>query len=233
MMINRDDDERKRREAMGRDEDERKRREAWIGMLGAAFLGVFLLFGVFQGSLFGSFHNMLQGLQNPVFTGSTVSSANGSTILVPQSSTQGAGTQATSQATPTVAVPTATPLPAEGPINVLFTGGSNAVQSNRSYTGAVTLTVSGTGQAQGTSYSDAFYIYTDLKGNNISSPTHHPFATLCINGQEVGHFVQSIPPYSATHTYTFTITAPGGPLIFGVCDTKIVDNTGLFSIKFA
>lgn len=210
--------------------DER-RRETWFGLLGAAFLGAFLLI-FFQGSLLQGFQSLTASSTSPVGR----SSSQG-VVIAPNagSLTQTAQTAAgNSQVTPTVAASTLTPtvLAVEGPLTAPFTGGATAVHTSQSYTGPMTITVSGTGQAQGTMHSDAFYIYTDANGNPVA-PSHHSYATLCINGHPVDQFVQPIPPYSSDHTYKLTINAPGGPLTFGVCDSILTDNSGSFTITFS
>ena len=219
-MMNSNDDEKK-----GRAEE--RRRETWIGLLGAAFLGAFLLI-FFQGPL-------LQGVQSIFESPSGTSSPGAAVVPVAGSLTQTAQTpivNSNSQVTPIVSAPTPTIKTVERPLVALFTRGPVAVKTVRSYSGPVTITVSGTGQAQGTFSSDAFYIFTNASGQSVT-PSHHTYATLCINGQRVDHFVQAIPPYNAAHIYKFTFTAPGGPLTFGVCDTILTDNTGSFTITFS
>ncbi len=203
-MMNDNDDERIAHE-------EERRRETWLGLLGAAILGVFLLI-FFQGSLVQGFQSLTTSPTSPV-----VRSSSQGVVIAPNAGS-----------------PLAPTVPAvEGPLTALFTGGPNAVQTARSYSGPMTITVSGTGQAQGTLYSDAFYIYTDEKGNAVA-PSHHSYATLCINSHPVDQFVLPIPPYSSDHTYKFTINAPGGPLTFGVCgDSVLADNSGSFTITFS
>ncbi len=116
-------------------------------------------------------------------------------------------------------------------LSVPFVNGPNGKTTANSYTGNVAIYVSGTGQAAGAAFSDAFYIFTDGSGNPIT-PVHNPAFGLCINGQPVDNFLPVIPPFSGSsdHPYQFTITAPGGQLTFGVCDTFTVDNTGSFTI---
>lgn len=214
-----------------------RRNETWIGVLGATFLGaIFLVF-------FGV--PILQGTQsilgNPVAQTTSGATSQGAAIIPVVGN--GTGTAQTpvanAQATPTVSTPTPTVAPppptttaAEGPIIALFTGGPVAVTTVRSFSGPVTITVSGTGKAQATFTSDAFYIFTNASGQSVS-PSHHTFAGLCINGQRVDKFVQAIPAYSPDHTYRITIIAPGGPLTFGVCDTNLSDNSGSFTIKIS
>jgi len=226
-MMNNSDDEKK---AL----DEERRREAWIGLLGAAFLGAFLLI-FFQGSLLQGAQSIFASPTSSVAQTSSGASSQGVAALpVAGSLTQTVQTPvANSQITSTVSVPTAPPTTTiEGSLIVLFTGGPVAVKTAQSYSGPVTITVSGTGQAQGTIHSDAFYIYTDANGNTVA-PTHHSYTSLCVNGQRVDHLVRAIPSYNPNHIYKLTFTAPGGPLTFGVCDTILTDNTGSFTIKFS
>jgi len=220
---------------------EERRRETWIGLLGAAFLGAFLLI-FFQGPLLQGAQSIFASPTSPVVQTSSGASSQGG---VAAAAAVAGGTVArtaqtpvaNSQVTPTVSAPTPTAtLPpttttVEGPLIALFTGGRVAVNTAQSYSGPVTITVSGTGQAQGTFHSDAFYVYTDANGNTVA-PSHHTYATLCINGQRVDQFVQPIPAYNPAHIYKLTFTAPGGPLTFGVCDTILRDNTGSFTIMF-
>ncbi len=101
------------------------------------------------------------------------------------------------------------------------------------YTGTTTIKVSGTGQVAANFYSDAFWMYANDKMQRIE-PKHDPrFLSLCINSQPVDRFVQNIPNFSDTHTYTFQINAPGGMLTFGICDNGVSDNTGAFTVTIS
>jgi hypothetical protein len=102
--------------------------------------------------------------------------------------------------------------------------------TTKSYDGHVMISVSGKGQAAGSAYSDAFYIFTDDAGNPVT-PYHLVDFSLCINQQPVDNYV-AIPPYRTDHHYQFKIVLPGHPqhLTFGVCDTYTVDNAGRFTI---
>lgn len=240
-MMNNNDDERIAREEESRREAgvgvtgapgpgsngrhaEERRRETWLGLLGVAFLGAFLLI-FFQGSLLQGFQSLTASPASRV-----VRSSSQGVVIVPNagSLTQTAQTSAANaQVVLTRVVPAV-----EGSHTVPFTGGPDAVQTTRSYSGPVTITISGTGQAQGTLHSDAFYIYADANGNTVA-PSHHSYATLCINSHPVDQFVQTIPMYRSDHTYKLTINAPGGPLTFGVCDSVLTDNTGSFTIMFS
>lgn len=99
------------------------------------------------------------------------------------------------QITPTVSIaatpqgsPTPTPSPAGGnapvhaaaapagvgeTLTIPFASGTTGVRTSNSYTGPVTLTVSGTGQAAGCQYSDAFYIYAGCSGTPYNPPQHY------------------------------------------------------------
>ncbi len=113
-----------------------------------------------------------------------------------------------------------------------FTGGTNAVTTQQSYDGLITLRVSGIGQSAGTHYNDAFYTFTDSFGK-ATSPSHSDWFRLVINGQIAEVFIpgNQVPVYQPDHIYTFTIQSPGTKLTFGVKDLGIVDNTGEFIIE--
>jgi parallel beta-helix repeat protein len=117
-------------------------------------------------------------------------------------------------------------------LTVPFTGGLNGGVSSLTYKGLDTITVTGVGQASGTSYSDAFYIFADGNGNPIT-PQHHTSQynwVLAINGQHAEAFIpgQQVPAYRPDHRYTFRINAPSGPLTFGVGDGYGPDNSGRY-----
>ncbi len=133
-----------------------------------------------------------------------------------------------SPTTGTTATPTPTP-PLTETFTVPFTDGTSGVSTQNSYSGTVQITVSGSGQAASTKWSDAFYIYTDSSGNLINPPDHASCWVMDINSESTDSFV-STPSYNSSHSYTFTMTAPGGPLSFGVCDGVTTDNTGSFSV---
>ena len=149
-------------------------------------------------------------------------------------STTGGGSTAHSgvMATPTNTA-TATPDPSPTPITETvvanFTASPNTVTTTHSYSGTVSISVSGVGQAAQTAYSDAFYIYTDNFGNAVT-PRHSACWVLYIDDKPVDDFTSSIPAYTSSHSYSFTITAPGGTLTFGVCDSVTSDNTGSYTI---
>lgn len=118
-----------------------------------------------------------------------------------------------------------------------YRGGPNAVTSRESYSGLVTLTVSGIGQASATAYSDAFYILTNNAGVPVTPwrPNTNYNWLLWINGRHAEVLIpgQQVPPHRSDHTYTFQINAPGGRLTFGVGDVGVGtnDNTGSYVIR--
>lgn len=117
-------------------------------------------------------------------------------------------------------------------LTVPFVNGDLGAHTVNSYSGRVLVKVRGIGQAAGTAWSDAFYIFTDGEGNPVAPvhPTEWFNWTLWINGGPVDAFVNSIPPYNPDHVYVFHIDVPGGPLSFAVGDSYTIDNTGEYRI---
>lgn len=120
-------------------------------------------------------------------------------------------------------------------IVVPFKLGTAGVSTNGCYQGHVVVTVSGTGQAAGTQYSDAFYVFTDNHGVPITPihyapPKYYDTWELWINGGPSDYYVQPIPAFKNDHVYSFAMKAPGGPLTFAVGDTKTNDNTGFYTV---
>ena len=136
--------------------------------------------------------------------------------------------------TSTLASPTVTEVSPSCAIGetvmVPFTGGINAVLTQNSYNGTVILTASGTGQASGSDYNDAFYIYADVNGNPIELSNSEAFLT--IEGKPANELIsgEQVQAYRSDHVYTFSITASGGRLAFGVNDSGADDNTGSYEI---
>lgn len=121
-------------------------------------------------------------------------------------------------------------------LTALFTAGPTAVTTENSYAGALTVTVTGYGQAAGTSCTDAFYGFA----GTIASPCDTPFPSqpanefgLYVNGISATDWVASTPDYRDDHTYVLHLRVTGRPitLTFGVGDTYTVDNSGAFSIS--
>lgn len=115
---------------------------------------------------------------------------------------------------------------------VPFKNGVNGAVTQQTYSGIVELTVSGTGQAAGTTYSDAFYLYEHRDGTPML-PEHPDEFILTINSELAHNYLvdDEIPTYNEDHIYTFEINAPGGPLLFGVMDGFAGDNSGSYEIS--
>ncbi len=205
-------------------ENEKKRREVWIALLGAIFLGSFLIFGGCQAQIFPGLNAAAQGSLFPVATATVPATAapepTVTTVIIP--------TATAASVAPTVPVPVH-----EAPLVVPFAS-REGVTSTQSYSGPTSVTVSGSGQAQGKQFSDAFYLYTDAKGKAI--PPVHPKVNglLCVDSKPIDSYVLTIPAYNPTHVYPLSLNAPGGHLKFGVCDVpqNFGDNTNSFTIAF-
>jgi len=117
-------------------------------------------------------------------------------------------------------------------LTVPFSLGPAGVQTANAYSGPTAVAVMGIGQASGSQWSDAFYIFTDYDGNPVEPyhPTEFYNWMLWINGGPADNFVNPIPLYNPEHIYVFTINAPGGPLAFAVGDAGTGDNTGEYQI---
>jgi|GEM_PF-5686273 len=124
-------------------------------------------------------------------------------------------------------------------LNVPFTGGSAAATTVNSYSGEVWITVSGTGTIAATPpTNDAFYIFTDVSGVEITPVYPDPAVTpdsgiLWINGAAAQNVIVdwAAPPiYDATHTYAFLANVPAGTISFGAGDSAPTDNTGAYTI---
>lgn len=128
-------------------------------------------------------------------------------------------------------VPTHVARAASETVIVPFTSGDIGVQTQNTYSGNVTITVSGFGQAAGTSLSDAFYRFAEDGGSTPIVPELTTFALL-INGQLAANYLQLPPAYRSDHTYTFTIHAPGARLRFSLAvgDAFVADNSGEFVV---
>ncbi len=209
--------------------DDEKRREVWFALLGALFLGAFLIFGGCQAQIFPGLNAAAQGSFFPVTgtatptpTAQPATPTAAAVIVVPIAT-----------AVPVTPTPTVPPRVREAPLAVPFIN-KEGVTSTQSYSGPTPITVSGTGQAQGTQFSDAFYLYTDSNGKAITPVHSNSNGILCVNSKPVDSYVLSIPAYNPAHTYSISLNAPGGPLKFGVCDApaNFGDNTGSYTVAF-
>mgnify|MGYP000356640810 CR=1 FL=1 len=107
--------------------------------------------------------------------------------------------------------------------------------TQNTYSGTVTLNISGTGQAGNTDWSDAFYLYAHEDYVAYDPPLLQYFA-LEIDGQraiETLGLLENPPPYSSDHTYTVTYNVGTEPrrITFRISDSTVGDNTGEFRIE--
>ncbi|MFN8374151.1 MAG: hypothetical protein U0694_14900 [Anaerolineae bacterium] len=107
--------------------------------------------------------------------------------------------------------------------------------TQNSYRGMVTLIISGTGQAGGTDWSDAFYLYRRGDGSAYDPPLLQHF-DLEIDGQraiETLGLLENPPAYSPDHSYTVTydLGTQARRIAFRISDAVVGDNTGAFHIE--
>ena len=149
---------------------------------------------------------------------------------------------AQAQSTPTPAppatVPTAVPTPPPDTLETLTIPWtvSGGVWTTNSYSGHVSLTISGTGVAAGDILNDAFYLVDHVHEGcetlfvtqvwlvGWSSP--RPLANLIPDG---------CPEYSSDHTYQVVIDLGDyeGPLAFGTGDVSVGDNSGELTVSLS
>jgi hypothetical protein len=106
------------------------------------------------------------------------------------------------------------------------------VATKKTYSGQVTLEVSGQGREVRERHNDALYIFTDEAGNRVTPVV---LDGLCVNGTEVRALTPERPVYTAQgdHLYSLVIDLGNNQhtLEFGTCDTFRSDNAGEFEIK--
>lgn len=97
------------------------------------------------------------------------------------------------------------------------------------YEGNVIITVQGSGQALGTSQSDAFYILTDYSGNKVTPIKANEFS-LYINGRRLQDFYPQ--GYVKGSKYYFKLVLGDTPktIAFAIGDLYTSDNAGAFRI---
>ncbi|HJT56376.1 MAG TPA: protein kinase, partial [Ktedonobacteraceae bacterium] len=141
--------------------------------------------------------------------------------------------------TPTPRPPTPTPSPTPPPqphesMVVSFQDPLPGPSTQNSYSGQITITVCGSGEAwDKTGTSDAFYVYLNPDGSFHNPPFHgvkYPNWVLWINGHDATYYA-GLLGYLPSHKYTFTMNAPGGPLSFAVDDSVYSDNSGAYYIS--
>ncbi|HJT55789.1 MAG TPA: hypothetical protein VJ761_04785, partial [Ktedonobacteraceae bacterium] len=156
--------------------------------------------------------------------------SSGSTPLPISTPTTVPPTISPTQAPPT---PTATQKPITAETFRVYFDSANVnglgISTQHTYSGTVSILVSGYGQASSTEYSDAFYIYTDPAG----TPTTPHTATcwiLYINGNTADASV-GLPSYNSSHIYSVSMNlSQPGTINFGICDGQPADNTGYLTI---
>ena len=127
-------------------------------------------------------------------------------------------------------------------------------QTVNKYAGYILISVTGTGDAQGTNKNDAFYVYTDAGGNPVT-PSHDPnyyqlrYSTAAMSPLQPQFDAYKFivfdastntavtPPYTPTyqpsHTYSFAVPVPGfapSNLFFGTSDGIFNDNNGSYVV---
>jgi hypothetical protein len=102
------------------------------------------------------------------------------------------------------------------------------------YWDKVRLVIEGTGQAAGSAYGDAFYLYTDANGQPLEIP-QIGMSDLEIDGERALKalgLTDDPPPYEPKHLYAVIYAA--GPrarrIAFRISDESVGDNTGALTI---
>jgi hypothetical protein len=113
----------------------------------------------------------------------------------------------------------------------------NPTLTEQKYSSKVTLSISGTGQAANTAFSDAFYLYTTDQGTPLELPVKEAF-DLEIDGQRAIITLglrENPPPLAPDHTYTVTYDVGSTPrqIAFRISDSIVDDNAGQFVIKIS
>ena len=103
------------------------------------------------------------------------------------------------------------------------------------YSGTVTLVISGSGQAGGSDYSDAFYLYQRGDGTSYDPPLLEQF-DLELDGQRAIYTLNRLdnpPPYSTDHTYEVTYDLGSQPrqIALRISDSNVDDNSGEFRVE--
>ena len=111
---------------------------------------------------------------------------------------------------------------------------ASATQTACTYTGLVHLVIEGTGQAGGSDYSDAFYLYAHEDGTPYETPILEHF-DLEIDGERAIYrlnLVDSPPTYNPEHVYAVDYQLGDTPRVinFRISDSIVDDNTGEFRI---
>ena len=104
-------------------------------------------------------------------------------------------------------------------LTVDFADGKTGVTTSNSYNGCFNVQVSGTGKASGNQQSDAFYVYTDVYGNELATPIHYTLGygdnnwALIINGSSPAYL---IPGHQGRWIKKYPANSPGPRGKFGM-----------------
>lgn len=106
------------------------------------------------------------------------------------------------------------------------------VYTEHLYSGTVTLLIHGIGQAGGSDWSDAFYLYERGDGRPFDPPTLGQFA-MELDGDMLHIALGTTPPYNADHVYRVAYDAGSTPrpLAFRNTDLATTDNRGLYTVE--
>jgi hypothetical protein len=115
------------------------------------------------------------------------------------------------------ALPDVPPPDAAEMVEIPFTEGT--ATSEGVYAGTLRLVLEGFGQAHGTAFSDAFYLYTAADGFSLDEP--EPL-TFTVNGEPIAE----PPEYNTFHVYEIFVTVDAGPMTFTVDAPTPDDNNG-------
>ncbi len=184
---------------------------------------------------------------NTTLNGTSITMKPSSSPTSHSTTTVGSNGSSKPQATPTsplnptpvsTPVSTSTPNPTSTPVisetltvNYIDSNATGTeVSTQHTYSGKVRLTISGYGHAYSTTYSDAFYIYTDKSGNPLATPYTDIRWVLYINGSEAQDSV-GLPAYNSSHGYIVTMNlSQPGTINFGIRDSENSDNSGSLRI---
>ncbi|MBC7811252.1 MAG: hypothetical protein H7175_08900 [Burkholderiales bacterium] len=131
----------------------------------------------------------------------------------------------------TLAVQADSVSPVTETLDVPFTGYTPMMTAG-DYSGEVLVIVSGTGQASGVDYTDAFYRFT---GGDVllEIPVEANEFGLEIDGNLAPEALGFTPKYASDHVYVFTYDVGNEPrpIGFRIAEGALADNTGAFVVR--
>ena len=108
------------------------------------------------------------------------------------------------------------------------------ITTDRSYSGQVLLTISGTGSATAGYESDAFYLFTQA-GTVLDEPILEPYNVILDETAPLLalNLVDNPPPYNPDHVYTlcYMVGTPARPIQFRIDDKFAGDTDRTFRIR--